>query len=281
MPQEGIDVTDLSGKVAFVTGAARGQGRSHAVGLAAAGADVVVLDICSQIDTVGYPMSSPDDLAETVRLVQGHGVRALPVEGDVRSLATMRAAVDQCIAELGRLDIVVANAGIMATVGARGDDDQAFYDSIDVMLTGVWHTLRATEPALVESGEGGSIIITSSTAGMRGLRTHLEAGSAGYVAAKHAVVGLMRMYANLLAPHGIRVNTVHPTGVDTPMVRNSAFQSFTAEHPELVDQLRNALPKPLLDAEDITNAVVWLASDKARYVTGVELPVDAGFLVRT
>jgi SDR family mycofactocin-dependent oxidoreductase len=274
-------VTDLSGKVAFVTGAARGQGRSHAVGLAAAGADVVVLDICSQIDTVAYPMSSVADLAETVRLVERQGVRALPVEGDVRSLETMRAAVDHCIAELHRLDIVVANAGIMVTVGAHGDDDQAFYDSIDVMLTGVWHTLRAAAPPLVERGQGGSIIITSSTAGMRGLHTHLEAGSAGYVAAKHGVVGLMRMYANVLAPHSIRVNTVHPTGVDTPMVRNSAFQSFTAEHPDLVDQLRNALPQPLLDAAEVTNAVVWLASDRSRFVTGVELPVDAGFLVRT
>lgn len=274
-------MTDLSGKVAFVTGAARGQGRSHAVGLAAAGADVVVLDICSQIDTVEYPMSSRADLAETARLVELEGARALPVEGDVRSLETMRAAVDRCIAELDRLDIVVANAGIMATVGARGDDDQAFYDSVDVMLTGVWHTLRATAPAVVERGQGGSIIITSSTAGMRGLHTHLEAGSAGYVAAKHAVVGLMRMYANILAPHSVRVNTVHPTGVDTPMVRNPAFQNFTAEHPDLVDQLRNALPKPLLDAADVTDAVVWLASDKSRYVTGVELPVDAGFLVRT
>lgn len=274
-------MTDLSGKVAFVTGAARGQGRSHAVGLAAAGADVVVLDICSQIDTVDYPMSSSADLAETARLVELEGARALPVEGDVRSLETMRAAVDLCIAELDRLDIVVANAGIMATVGARGDDDQAFYDSVDVMLTGVWHTLRAAAPAVVERGHGGSIIITSSTAGMRGLHTHLEAGSAGYVAAKHAVVGLMRMYANVLAPHSIRVNTVHPTGVDTPMVRNSAFQSFTAEHPDLVGQLRNALPRPLLDAADITEAVVWLASERSRYVTGVELPVDAGFLVRT
>jgi SDR family mycofactocin-dependent oxidoreductase len=274
-------MADLTGKVALVTGAARGQGRSHAVGLAKAGTDVVALDLCAQIDSVDYPMSTPVDLAETVRLVEQAGRRALAVHCDVRDLGILRGAVEQCMSEFGRLDVVVANAGIMTSIGAQGDSDQAFYDSVDVMLTGVWHTIRATAPVLVELDRGGSIIITSSTAGIRGLRTHLDAGSAGYVAAKHGVVGLMRMYANSLAAHCIRVNTVHPSGVDTPMVRNAAFEQFASEHPELVGQLRNALPTPLLSVDDVTNAVVWLASDEARYITGIELPVDAGFLVRT
>jgi SDR family mycofactocin-dependent oxidoreductase len=270
----------LAGKVALITGAARGQGRSHAAGLAAEGADTILVDICGQIDTVAYPMGSRAELDETADVVRARGQRAVTVEGDVRDVDTMRRAVAHGVAELGRLDIVIANAGIMNTVGPAGDEDQAFYDSIDVMLTGVWHTLRAASPVMIDQGDGGSIVITSSTAGKRGIRTHLEAGSAGYVAAKHGVVGLMRMYANLLAAHSIRVNTVHPTGVDTPMVRNSAFEAFTKEHPELTQSLRNALPKPLLDPEDVTKAILWLASDDARYVTGTCLPVDAGFCER-
>jgi SDR family mycofactocin-dependent oxidoreductase len=270
----------LSDKVALITGAARGQGRAHASGLAAAGADIIALDICAQIDTAPYPLGSWEDLEETARLVRKTGRRAVTIQCDVRDIAAMRKAVAHGVSEFGRLDIVVANAGIMSTVGPRGDDDQAFYDSIDVMLTGVWHTLRAATPIMIDQGQGGSIVITSSTAGLRGIRTHLEAGSAGYVAAKHAVVGLMRMYANLLAEHSIRVNTVHPTGVDTPMVRNAAFEAFANDYPHLVQSLRNALPKPLIDPEDVTNAILWLVSDDARYVTGTTMPVDAGFVVR-
>lgn len=270
----------LSGKVALITGAARGQGRSHAAGFAAEGADIIAVDICGPIGTVAYPLGSREDLDETVRLVEKHGRRAAAFEADVRDLPAFRTAVARGVEELGRLDIVVANAGIMNTVGPAGDEDQAFYDSIDVMLTGVWHTLRATAQILIDQGQGGSIVITSSTAGIRGIRTHLEAGSAGYVAAKHGVVGLMRVYANLLAEHSIRVNTVHPTGVDTPMVGNAAFEAFTSEYPELTQSLRNALPKRLLDPEDVTKAMLWLVSDDAQYVTGTALPVDAGFCVR-
>jgi SDR family mycofactocin-dependent oxidoreductase len=270
----------LSGRVALITGAARGQGRAHATGLAAEGADIVAIDICAQIGTVAYPLGSRDELNETVSLVETHGRRAIAIEGDVRDVDAMRSAVAQGVSKLGRLDIVVANAGIMNTVGPAGDEDQAFYDSIDVMLTGVWHTLRAAVPVLIDQGEGGSIVIISSTAGLRGIRTHLEAGSAGYVAAKHGVVGLMRIYANLLAEHSIRVNTVHPTGVDTPMVRNAAFEAFTKEHPNLTANLRNALPKPLLAPEDVTKTILWLVSDDAEYVTGTTIPVDAGFTAR-
>ncbi|MBF6556331.1 MAG: mycofactocin-coupled SDR family oxidoreductase [Acidimicrobiales bacterium] len=271
----------LAGKVALITGAARGQGRSHAEGLAAEGADIIAVDICRQIGTVAYPLGSSEDLAETVRLVEKHDRRAVAFKADVRDLAALRRAVAEGVTELGRLDIVIANAGIMNTVGPAGDEDQAFYDSIDVMLTGVWHTLRATTPVLKDQGQGGSVVITSSTAGFRGIRTNLEAGSAGYVAAKHGVVGLMRVYANILAEHSIRVNTVHPTGVDTAMVSNEAFEAFTKDYPELTQSLRNALPKRLLEPADVTKAILWLVSDDAQYVTGTTLPIDAGFCVRT
>ena len=270
----------LDGKVALITGAARGQGRAHAVGLAEEGADIVAIDICRQIDTIPYPMADSDDLAQTVKLVEDTGRRIVAIEAYVRDLAAMRATVERTRTELGRLDIVLANAGVLATIGSRGDDDQAFYDSIDVMLTGVWHTIRATAPVLVDQGEGGVIVLTSSTAGLGGLHTNMEAGSAGYAAAKHAVVGLMRVYANMLAPHNIRVTTVHPTGVNSPMVANEAFATFATEHPEVAGMLQNALPVQLIEPEDVTKAVLWLVSDDARYVTGSTICVDAGFLNR-
>lgn len=271
----------LEGKVAFITGAARGQGRAHAVGLAQEGADIVAVDICAPIATVPYPLASPDDMAETAKLVEDLGRRILPIEADVRDLAAMRAAAQRAKAELARLDIVVANAGILNNIGERADDDQAFYDAVDVMLTGVWHTIRATTPIMIEQGSGGAIVITSSTAGLKGLCLEGgEAGSAGYGAAKHAVVGLMRLYANVLAPHRIRVTTVHPTGVNSPMVANEAFGRFAAEHPELGEYLRNPLPVKLIEPEDVTKAVVWLVSDDARYVTGSGIAVDAGFVNR-
>ena len=270
----------LEGKVALITGGARGQGRSHAVGLAEEGADIVVVDLCRQIDTVAYPMAAPGDLRLTVELVEALDRRILAVEGDVRDLATMRNLVDRTLAELGRLDIVLANAGIMPTVGPYADRDEAFTDCVDVMLTGVFNTVRAAAPVLVEQGHGGSIVITSSTAGVRGLFTHQAAGSAGYAAAKHGVVGLMRVYANLLAPHHIRVNTVHPTGVNSPMISNQVFADFAEEFPVVAGMLQNPLPVPLIECEDVTAAIRWLVSDDARYVTGACLPVDAGFLVR-
>lgn len=270
----------LEGKVAFVTGAARGQGRSHAVGLAQEGADILALDICAQIGSVPYPMSRPEDLEETVRLVEKTGRRIVPVQADVRDLAAMRSAVQACVAELGRIDVVVANAGILTSVGAGADEDGIFYDGIDVCLTGVWHTIRATLPVLKQQGSGGSIVLTSSTAGLKGSTSEWEAGTAAYVAAKHGVVGLMRTYANMLAPLKIRVNTVHPCGVNTPMVVNDVFAAFAQDHPDAAEHLRNPMPVELIEPADVTRAVVWLASDDARYVTGVTLPVDAGFCNR-
>lgn len=267
-------------KVAFITGVARGQGRSHAVRLAEQGADIIGLDICGQIDTVAYPLAALEDLDETKNLVEKRGRTAVLSVADVRDLNAVQAAFDAGIDQLGRVDIVIANAGIMPTVGARADHDEAFYDAIDVMLKGVWHTLRVSVPKLVEQQQGGSIILTSSTAGLKGLFTACDAGSDGYAAAKHAVVGLMRVYANRLAKHSIRVNSVHPTGVNSPMIANQAFADFTIEHPEVAGALQNALPVDLIECADISNAIVWLASEEGRYVTGVTLPVDAGFTNR-
>jgi NAD(P)-dependent dehydrogenase (short-subunit alcohol dehydrogenase family) len=225
-------------------------------------------------------MATPDDLAHTVKLIEDMDRRIIAIEGDVRDLALMRALVARATAELGRLDIVLPNAGIMPTIGEHGDDDQAFYDAIDVMLTGVWHTIRAAAPVLVEQGDGGSIVIVSSTAGLRGITTHHEAGSVGYATAKHGVVGMMRAYANLLGKHNIRVNTVHPTGVNSPMIVNDQFAQFTAEHPEVAELLQNLLPVPLVEPEDVTKAILWLVSDDGRFVTGAAIPVDAGFTAR-
>jgi len=273
-------VRRFDGKVAFITGVARGQGRSHAVRLAEQGADIIGLDICGQIDTVAYPLAAPEDLDETKNLVEKLGRTAVLSVADVRDLNAVRAAFDAGIDQLGRVDIVIANAGIMPTVGPRADHDEAFYDAIDVMLKGVWHTLRVSVPTLVEQQQGGSIILTSSTAGLKGLFTACDAGSDGYAAAKHAVVGLMRVYANRLAKHSIRVNSVHPTGVNSPMIANQAFADFTIAHPEVAGALQNALPVALIECADISNAIVWLASEEGRYVTGVALPVDAGFTNR-
>jgi SDR family mycofactocin-dependent oxidoreductase len=270
----------LDGKVAFITGVARGQGRAHALRLAEDGADIIGLDLCDQISTVAYPLATPADLAETAALVEKLDRRVVLTQADVRDLAAVRGALKAGLAELGRVDIVVANAGIMSTLGELGDTDDAFYETVDVNLTGVWHTLRAAVPTMIEQGSGGSIVITSSTAGLRGLMTPAEAGSDAYAASKHAVVGLMRVFSNRLAPHNIRVNTVHPTGVNSPMIMNEAFGAFVAEHPEIAGQMQNTLPVQLIEPEDIANAVAWLVSDDARYVTGVTLPVDAGFTNR-
>ncbi|MGY1609774.1 mycofactocin-coupled SDR family oxidoreductase [Geodermatophilus sp. SYSU D00700] len=268
----------VEGKVAFVTGAARGQGRSHAIRLAEEGADIIAVDICQQMETVPYPMATPDDLAETVKEVESLDRRIVATQADVRDAEALRAAVDRGVAELGRLDIVCANAGIFSfTTEELGE--QMWREMIDVNLTGVWRTAKVAVPHVIEGGRGGSIIMTSSTAGLQGFPNF-----AHYVAAKHGVVGLMRTLALELAPHMIRVNSVHPTSVDTAMIHNRATYDLFA--PDLDDPTReqvaerfralNALPIEWVDARDISNAVLFLASDEARYVTGVTLPVDAG-----
>jgi SDR family mycofactocin-dependent oxidoreductase len=273
----------LEGKVAFVTGAARGQGRSHAVRLAEEGADVIAVDICEEIDSVKpfYHGATEADLAETVKEVEALDRRIVATQADVRDYDALSAAVDAGVAQLGRLDIVAANAGIFVfgdTTETVTERDWA--DVIDINLTGVWHTCKAAIPHLAA---GGSVVITSSAAGLKG-----TPNVAPYTASKHAVVGLMRTLALELAPRMIRVNSVHPTGVDTDMIQNDAtYRLFMpdVERPtreQAADRFAatNALPVPWVTPRDISNAVLWLSSDEARYVTGVTLPVDAGYTIK-
>ena len=270
----------LEGKVAFITGAARGQGRSHAVRLAQEGANIIAVDINEQIASVPYPMSTPADLEETVRLVEALDRRIVSVQADVRDRAALDAAVAKGVAELGPIDIILANAGIAPMGGDVADDAQAFRDVIEVNLIGVANTVQAAVPSMIEKGEGGAIVLTSSTQGLSGAGGDGSGGGSGYAAAKHGVVGLMHTYANWLAKYSIRVNTVHPTGVNTPMVVNDAMQAFLQSNPDMGAAMQNLLPVPMIEPVDISNAIAWLVSDDARYVTGVALPVDAGFLAR-
>ncbi|KPM54360.1 3-ketoacyl-ACP reductase [Frankia sp. CcI49] len=267
----------LEGKVAFITGAARGQGRSHAVRLAQEGADIIAVDICAPIDTVAYALASEDDLAETAAEVRAHGRRIVARQADVRDRAGLREAFEAGVAELGGCDIVLANAGI-APMAIGADDPAQFLDVVAVNLVGVWNTVEVAKQALIDRGPGGSVVLTSSTAGLRGVGGDAP-GSIGYAASKHGVVGLMRSYANALAPHSIRVNTVHPTGVNTPMIINPVMEKWITTVGSS-QAMSNALPVPYVEASDVTNAILWLVSDAARYVTGVTLPVDAGILVK-
>jgi SDR family mycofactocin-dependent oxidoreductase len=264
----------LEQKVAFITGAARGQGRAHAVKLASEGADIIAVDLCDQIASVPYPMATADDLAATVKLVEDTGARIVATQGDVRDLTSLRTALDAGLAEFGRLDIVIVNAGIAPM--QAGED--GWRDVIDVNLTGAHNTVEVSAPKLVEQGRGGSIVLISSAAGLAGIGS-ADAGSIGYTAAKHGMVGLMRVYANLLAQHSIRVNSVHPAGVDTPMINNEFIRDWLAEmSADRPVDMGNALPVLVAQPEDVANAVAWLVSDAARYVTGITLPVDAGYL---
>ena len=272
----------VEGKVAFITGAARGQGRSHAIRLAQEGADIVAVDLCAQVESVAYPMATPEDLEETVAEVEALGRRIVAEQADVRDYAQLSRVLNEAVATLGRLDIVCANAGIYSQ-GVMADlPEQKWCDMIDINLTGVWHTCKAAIPHLVAAG-GGCMILTSSAVA---LRPSINIGH--YGAAKHGVVGLTRTLALELAKDMIRVNSVHPTGVDTLMIQNDAMYRQLApgvEHPtkeDLATVLRslNVLPIPWVEAIDVSNAVLFLASDEARYVTGVALPVDAGMALK-
>jgi (+)-trans-carveol dehydrogenase len=270
----------VEGKVAFITGAARGQGRAHAVRLAQEGADIIAIDICKQIDSVQIPLSTPEDLAETADLVKGHNRRIYTAEVDTRDFDALKAAVDAGVEQLGRLDIIVANAGIGnggATLDKTSEVD--WTDMIDVNLGGVWKTVKAGVPHILAGGRGGSIILTSSVGG---LKAYPHTGH--YVAAKHGVVGLMRTFAVELGAQNIRVNSVHPTNVNTPLFMNEGTMKLfrpDLENPgpedmKVVGQLMHTLPIGWVEPEDIANAVLFLASDEARYITGVTLPVDGG-----
>ena len=263
----------LEGKVAFITGAARGQGRSHAVRLAQEGADIIAVDICRQMGSVGYEMSRPEDLEQTVKEVEALGRRIVARQADVRDVEAMQAAFDDGAAALGPVEIVLANAGIGP--GATASAEQQWDEVIGVNLTGVWNTGRVAIPSMIEHGQGGAIVLTSSTGGLIGPGINAP-GTLGYTAAKHGVIGLMRSWANYLAPHFIRVNSVAPTTVRTPMAGGGDVAAILKHSPELAGALLNAMPVEAVDPIDISNAIRWLVSDDARYVTGTVVPVDAG-----
>ncbi|MGW0173618.1 mycofactocin-coupled SDR family oxidoreductase [Rhodococcus sp. NPDC003322] len=273
----------VEGKVAFVTGAARGQGRSHAVRLAEEGADIIAVDLCADISTIGYPMATPEDLEETTRLIEKHGRRVVAVQGDVREAEQMRAAVEQGVAELGKLDIVVAQAGV---AGMKGEPQvQAWCDVVNTNLVG---TMNAVQAALPHLGEGASIIATGSMAAMMDASKvdvpGKDLGGVAYMFSKRALSHYIHELATHLAPRHIRANVVHPTNCNTDMLQSEPmYRSFRPdlEHPTRADAepgfaVMQAMPVPYVEPEDISNTVLFLASDEARYVTGMQMRVDAG-----
>ncbi|KUI04014.1 mycofactocin-coupled SDR family oxidoreductase [Mycobacterium sp. IS-3022] len=269
----------LAGKVALITGAARGIGRAQAVRFSTEGADVIALDVCGPIDTVVVPSATPADLDETARLVRANGRTVVTGIVDVRDTEELQEATDRGVAELGGLDIVCATAGITSRGMAAELTEAAWQTMLDVNLTGVWRTCKLAVPHLIRRGSG-SVVLVSSIAGLRGL-----VGVAHYTAAKHGVVGLMRSLANDLAPYGIRANSVHPTNVDTPMIQNDAVSSAfcpdldrppTREEFAHAARTMNMLDIPWVDPIDVANASLFLASDEARYITAATLTVDAG-----
>lgn len=270
-------------KVVFITGIARGQGREHAVRFAAEGARVIGIDICEDLPNVLYPGATEDDLAETVRLVESAGGAVHAEVADVRDLAALRSALAAGMERFGGLDVIVANAGTYSPSPVQWHTSEAWDETIGINLTGVFNTVRAGVKRIIEQDRGGAIVITSSTAGLRGFY-----GSPAYNAAKHGVVGFMRAIALELAPLNIRVNTVHPTSVDTPMVVNDVFPSLVRQDldaptmDDAADFLRpqQAIEVPWVESSDVSDAVLWLCSDEARYITGVTLPVDAGAMLK-
>ncbi|WP_205876948.1 mycofactocin-coupled SDR family oxidoreductase [Mycobacterium camsae] len=272
----------VAGKVALITGAARGQGREHAIRLAEEGADIIAIDACADIDGVAYPGATDTDLADTADLVEKSGRRILTAKADVRDVTSLRAAVTQGVEALGPLDIVVANAGISGVPApAAMIEESAWQTMMDINLTGVWHTVKVALPHMTNGG--GSIILVSSMLGIRG-----GGYMAHYASAKHAVVGLMNSLANELAPQWIRVNSIHPGNVLTPMLDNDWFvRTLRPDLPnptvqdagEIIGKF-HLLPKPLIEARAVSNAVLFLASDEAQYITGAALPVDAGAVAK-
>jgi len=274
----------LSGKVALITGAARGQGRSHAVRLAEDGADIVAVDIVASIPTACYPPPLPADLQLTAKLAEGEGARVLAVEADVRDQAALDETVARALAAFGRIDIVVANAGTFSHAPAWELSDDQWQDVVDVNLTGVWRTIKACVPSMIALGRGGAVVLTSSVTGLHGY-----ANIASYAAAKHGVNGLMRTLANELGPHGIRVNSVCPGLINTDMMMNDEIYALfrpDVANPTLEDareafRAKQLLPMDWLEPRDVSNAIAFLVSEEARAITGVALPVDGGQLART
>jgi SDR family mycofactocin-dependent oxidoreductase len=272
------------GKVALISGAARGQGRSHAIRLAREGADIIGLDICEDISTMTYPNASKADLDETVSLVEAEGRQMHASVCDIRDAEATMAAVDAGHAAFGRLDIVLSNAGIVRLGTTPAElEAQTWKDTIETNLSGGYHLLRAAIPHLIAGGRGGSIILTGSTAGTRPTAGSDAAGLA-YTASKWALRGIGIQLAAELAQHSIRVNVIHPTGVLSGMTMNDAMAALQeqakAGGANTISAMQNALPVDILEANDISDTVVFLVSDRAKYITGVSLPIDAGFSVR-
>lgn len=278
-----MNAVGFDGMVAFVTGAARGQGRNHAVRLAREGADIIAIDICAPVGGAPYDLATPDDLAETERLVQAEGRGIVATIADVRDPAAVAKALSAGVERFGRLDIVVANAGIAGSYAVEDLTDEIWRDMIDINLTGVWNTVKASVPHLRAGGRGGSIVLISSIAGLKGLPNN-----AHYAAAKHGVIGVMRSLANELGPEGIRVNAVLPTNVETRMLLNDAIYKLflpDADAPgrEDVEPLlhgMHSLDVPFVQSDDVSNAVLFLAGPQSRFVTGITMPIDAGALVK-
>lgn len=277
-------MTERQGKVAVITGAARGQGRSHALRLAADGADIIAVDICADIESMDYSNASPEDLEETVRGVKKLGRRVVALRADVRDAEAINEAIDNGVAELGRLDIVLANAGIVRYLDHPTYlASQVWNDIIATNLSGAWNTVHAALPHILSGGRGGCVVLTGSTAGVRPV-ANTSVGSYAYTASKWGLVGLCRQLAATLAKDSIRVNVVHPTGVASGMTMNDAMQTFAAEAAAGGDNalaaMQNAMPIDILQPEDISDAISFLVSDRAKWITGVSLPVDAGFAIR-
>jgi len=276
----------LEGRVAFVTGAARGQGRAHAVRLAGEGADIVAIDVCASVsDTITYAMPTPEDLAETVRQVEATGRKVLAREVDIRDLAAQQQVVAEAVAQFGRLDILVANAGVLSWGRLFEMSEEQWDTVIEVNLSGAWKTVRAAAPAMIEAGNGGSIIMVSSVAGLKA-----TPGNGHYSAAKHGMVGITNALALEVGEFGIRVNSIHPYSIDTPMIERDAMTEIFTRHP---DYLHSFAPMPLkppsqlaagladpgfMTPEDVSDVVAWLASDGSRYISGSQLAIDRGVM---
>ncbi len=270
---------DLEGRVAFITGAARGQGRAHAVRLAGLGADIVAVDICAQIPEVPYPMPTEADLSETARLVEEQGRRVVTRVADVRDLGQLQSAFAAGVDTFGHIDTVLANAGVILTGTSEPDEAAAFRLGLDILLTGVWNTMQTAIPHLVERGSG-VIVATSSTAGLKAF-TDGRGGSDAYTCAKTAIVSLVKAYASFLGPDGIRVNAIAPTGVNTPMITdNPGLFDVIMKYPHLQSAMTNALPVEVLEPQDVSDVVAFLVSDDAKYITGSTIAVDAGSMAR-
>jgi SDR family mycofactocin-dependent oxidoreductase len=275
-------MADLQGKVAFVTGAARGQGRAHAVRLAREGADILAIDICADVAAMDYPNGTRAELDETAHLVEAEGRKVVALTADVRDLVGLQQAFGEGMASLGRVDIVVANAGLVRLTDG-GDPDAVWRTIVDTNLTGTWNTISAALPTLRAQGPGGNIVIISSTAGLKPT-AGLGIGALAYTSTKTGLVGLMKQLAASLAPESIRVNSIHPTGVKSGMTMNEAMGKLVAQakagESTSISAMQNAMPIDILEPEDIADAVAFLVSDQAKWITGVALPVDAGFCVR-